>query len=778
MDHSFGSDILHDNMNSMAFPGGAYVHPPNYQQTPRFHQQLAHHQPSNQLNPSMPPFLPTGTELQRYGAAAELTPPHTPVTMRGSAMTDMQRYVAETHIKHTSDIVHVEHMVRKNQQDIHDTQEIVGSDLRKLDAQMQRLQMQVNQQASGGQSLAVVRAGPGILDIEIPSPEVMLQRFDKGTVAALYAEQAEKFEELAARLRSDFDELVGGEDSGMSKVGEAKLLEASVQDRDNDVRVIVNGSNVETPTHMPTRRVQREHSSRAVDIKAPAESGAVDALAATEPADNATGAQHQSTTDRVAIRPAAHTSTDSKTWQPLGVRKMPAPPAIDISDNVETFTWEFLQLNLHGAQWSPGYYFIAHESRLKSKAYWVLDGEYEPFLPSAPGQHGAKLTAFFNSTLSERGEAPTEFNYQKTPVFVRAAGSKEYVYYGDYSQRRYSDRLDYDRVMESVPAKVRTYWAEQLTAEARPGWVTKSLMEHLWPKPTYDEPIPTDETIASPASAESAATDYSAVLEKRVSKGLRDYAQELKEWEKDARMQVSLLKEVNLERSFAMADADEKPALRLWWEYLQFAQYDQELYEGLVTLKGMEGPAVGAGKIAAPATKARREKGHSGAASSTVKARERATERVESKVQPDGESTTAPAVAAQSPQQAMQAREEASKAEAAAVAAAGKVVSVPASGIETVHPTPAPAAAPSKPSPATAINNAVHSGTTAKRRTGGTKPWEKTAVAAEVPGAEKKTSQTTPEQLQQLHTAKEFAKTATRAKEGGGARGKPPHLRK
>lgn len=741
MNHSYGSNILHDKMNSMAFPGGAYVRATAYQQPQAFHQQTAFPHRNKELDPSLPAFQPTGTELQRYGPTVEPTPPHTPANMCGSGISELQRYTMETHFKHAADMTRVERMARKNQQDIQDTQAIVANDLRTLNARLQHLQTQLEKQQGGSEeSLAVAKRGPGILEIDVAAPEIMLEHFDKAQVADAYLEQAEVMEETAARLRRDVAEL--GIDV-WSKMGELDLVNApTVEAETPDAPLIVNGGNFETPTHMPARRGKSEIASRAVEIRTPAESETVDPTAKDDSANTDVKAKQQDSTDKITTPLAAETHGESKAWQPLAVRNMAIPQPIDVTDNVETFTWEHLRLNLRGEQWSPGYYFIAHNSNLVSKAYWIMDGEYDPFLPPAPGQHGVKLTAFFNSTFSKPGEAPDEENYKDTPVFVRPEGCSEYIYYGNYSQTRYSDKLDYDRVMETVPERVRQYWAEQLSCDPRPKWVIDCLMEHFWPRPIYYGPVPTDE-------AESAATENTTELEKRVTKALNDYAEDLKQWEKETRMKASLLSKAAIMDAFSTADEAPVPGLRLYWEYMEFHQYDHSLYDGLVRLKGMPPPGVPA--------KAMPKKEHK------VWTKQ---ELMQLKTQPNGASNT-PSVQ-QAAKQAMLAREEISK---AAAAAGGKIVRVPANGVQTLH-LAVPAASTS--SPTTAINTAQ----SGRRHTGGTKPWVKAAEKAEVVKAAGKTEVTKREvSEEQMQAAKAFANLATRAGNGRG-KGGPPHLRR
>ena len=277
---------------------------------------------------------------------------------------------------------------------------------------------------------------------------------------------------------------------------------------------------------------------------------------------------------------------------PLAVRQMPAMVSASLAKlekDAEVFTWEFLKSQLGGDQWSPGFYFIlpSHHSILPSRAYWLLETQHEPFLPPSPGMHGAKLTAFFNDTCPDgEYEAPIEQDYMNAPVFISVDGGKTYRYYGNYSQHRFSDKLDYERLVSAVPEEVKRYWAAQLADPGRPDWVTRQLTEHFWPKPSYDGPILTDSVVNSPntpATGESGGSG--AMLEKRILRALGEYAEELKTWDKEAKMKVKMLTSENIYKAFSNADADEEPGLRLWWEYLQCVDYGQGFFQLLCTHK-------------------------------------------------------------------------------------------------------------------------------------------------------------------------------------------------
>lgn len=152
-------------------------------------------------------------------------------------------------------------------------------------------------------------------------------------------------------------------------------------------------------------------------------------------ADNASEEQHE----------APKSTKDN--WMPYTIRVMPASPA-DVPASLKTFSFEHIHNVLKGEEWCDGYYFIAGGSWIPSHAYWILDEEHEPFIPKNPGQHGAKITAFFNNTDCE--PAPMPKNYNDCPVFIRRKGESEYRYYGQYSQSRFSDKIGYDTMMGKI----------------------------------------------------------------------------------------------------------------------------------------------------------------------------------------------------------------------------------------------------------------------------------------------------------------------------------------
>jgi hypothetical protein len=279
-------------------------------------------------------------------------------------------------------------------------------------------------------------------------------------------------------------------------------------------------------------------------------------------------------------------SVEKSQWQTHTIAQL-TPLDISPANNV-TFSWEELVGHLGGGQYSPGLYYSRNEdpSRiLQGRTYWLLESQYEPFAPTSPGQHGAKLTAFFNDNLTASGHAVEVEDYENVPVFACLTPGEGYTYLGQYSQPRYSDKLSYSELRQHVPARVLEYWAKQLADPHRPAWTTEQLVAHFWPPEPYKGPIPTDSALTSPATGVTEPNDPERVLEKRVSLALEQYARELKVWKKDAQLKAALLTEDALMESWHSSDVDEEKGLRLWWEYLECVGFDEEFYQKLVGLK-------------------------------------------------------------------------------------------------------------------------------------------------------------------------------------------------
>jgi hypothetical protein len=273
-------------------------------------------------------------------------------------------------------------------------------------------------------------------------------------------------------------------------------------------------------------------------------------------------------------------------WQPHAISQLTSLPISP--QNNTTFTWEELHAHLGGAQYSPGLYFSRNSSStrvLQGRTYWLLEAQYEPYAPNTPGQHGAKLTAFFNDSLTPDGAALEEEDYADVPVFVCLREGEGYTYLGQYSQKRYSDKLSHSELFQHVPSTVLEYWAAQLASPHRPAWITDALIAHFWPQPTYCGPIPSDSAVTTPGTGVTEPQDMERVLEKRVLRALERYAVELKEWKKESQVKATFLSEEALMEMWQKSDTDEEKGLRLWWEYLECIGFDDSFYQKLVDLK-------------------------------------------------------------------------------------------------------------------------------------------------------------------------------------------------
>ncbi|KAI4623095.1 hypothetical protein J4E83_004485 [Alternaria metachromatica] len=271
-------------------------------------------------------------------------------------------------------------------------------------------------------------------------------------------------------------------------------------------------------------------------------------------------------------------------WKPYHLTTLPAfSGQLSTGNATVTFHPDFLANTLGGASWSPGLRFISGKGpcMLKNRTYYQLDPKNEPYLPKAPGDHGAKLTAFFNKAPEEEyGDLLDEDSnsYEDVPMFVLVG--KRYMYYGNYSQTRWSDKLDYDTMTARVPQYVKEYWAEELTSSTREKWVTEELKKHFFRKPEYSGRL-----FAAPDHETTVDSEEEVVLTKQLTKDVRKYVEELREWEREANMKTAMIKKQSILEAFDASDMDEAPALRLWWEYLECVDWRKDFYELLVTLQ-------------------------------------------------------------------------------------------------------------------------------------------------------------------------------------------------
>jgi hypothetical protein len=251
-----------------------------------------------------------------------------------------------------------------------------------------------------------------------------------------------------------------------------------------------------------------------------------------------------------------HVVHSGKNWMPVAISAFPNLSSDTLANipppsETMTFSFDFLNNNLGGTFWSPGLKYLPPSSFdksriLKDRSYYMIDAEYEPYLPREPGMHGAKLTAFFNQNpedVWENVENPGN-SIENVPMFVSASAfgsadglsKKRYVYFGNYSQTRWSDKLDYDRMVDQVSLKVKEYWAEELSSNGRADWVTKALQNHFFPKPVYEGKVINTNVEGS------VAPDEEAKLEQEMGEDVKFWIRQLQFWEKDSVLKTKMIK--------------------------------------------------------------------------------------------------------------------------------------------------------------------------------------------------------------------------------------------
>ena len=607
--------------------------------------------PGFQLRDETPRSMPTPPSLDLALYAPQVQAASAPMNQYQN-LDATERFMLSTSMKHAQDVAHLDFFTQRNHAEISQLRNVVRSDLNSLYSELSHLRTEM-QTRPVIEELAIIKrvpsTVPSLYEFQICPRELLLEKFSRETVADLYTEQAVEAEITAKKLRKEIEAVLGRTVLALQQAdikavsGEAGAMvngtaEPEMPADDSDVvdghdKITMGAapesaldddiSNGETPwatleEGAPTKRETSKevvNGSALTKPRTPAGAawmakGSSTAVVATDPEiPSRVDASSQTTAlplEQIRLEdstrsPIMNTKTENNTttspWQPLAMRLMPPTPATSIpSTNKLTFTADFLIRELAGAQWSPGFYFIPSSAspKLKCQTYYLFSAYLDPCLPSQPGQHGAHLVPLLNGTPGVPGDAPCEVkNFKDVPMFIQLTAESGYTYFGQYSQKRYSDKLDYDRGIEAVPESVRQYWAGQLVAKGRPEWVTQALMEHFWPRPRYTGAVPTDSAINTPTSPMSPSLNVVAdpddfELEKRVLSGLTDYAKELKNWEKEARIKVSCLTVESILAAFERSDCEEEPGLRFWWEYLECVGYDEGLYDLLVQLRGIE----------------------------------------------------------------------------------------------------------------------------------------------------------------------------------------------
>lgn len=271
---------------------------------------------------------------------------------------------------------------------------------------------------------------------------------------------------------------------------------------------------------------------------------------------------------QLPIRDLEHTTVpapEMEVWKPSYIRslkplddlKIPAP------GTMQTFTRDFLDSIFHGMEHSPSLFYIPvgiEKPLLHQRAYYLMDSLIEPFLPSTPGQHGAKLTPFFNNATPEGTEE--DVSYTNVPLFVASsayagptkAKANEYVYFGTYSQTRWSDKLDSDRLRDMVSPKVIEHWAATLADPGRPKWISMALTKHFYPPPQYLGQLPTSEEEAKEVGQSESTM-----------KDIGEFLLEMAAWKYYSTAEVSKMGKEDMMKAFGKVSCPFLPFhFRLW----------------------------------------------------------------------------------------------------------------------------------------------------------------------------------------------------------------------
>ncbi|PVH94261.1 hypothetical protein DM02DRAFT_633858 [Periconia macrospinosa] len=283
-------------------------------------------------------------------------------------------------------------------------------------------------------------------------------------------------------------------------------------------------------------------------------------------------------------------SANAFAWKPHFLTTLPpltgsVTQHIPISNIAGIKRADFTALFRGAIEWSPGLFFIPPShgvTPLSNRCYYLLHEDLEPFAPSSLGKHGAKIVPIFNPENPEDAfNLPDKYGSYSddTPLFIakrNVRGEEIIYYYGHYSQTRWSDKIDYDRMLKSIPVSVREHWAKKLSdAEKRPEWLTEELVKHFWPKPEYEGGV-CDLVIGD----EKADGEKLRSVQK-AEKDLKSYMKSLQTWEmeKKFRLETNVLNEPFIMQSFERADADQPPPLRFYAEYLECVNWDPAFYK-------------------------------------------------------------------------------------------------------------------------------------------------------------------------------------------------------
>ena len=182
--------------------------------------------------------------------------------------------------------------------------------------------------------------------------------------------------------------------------------------------------------------------------------------------------------DRFTHRGTTTAKIDVDPYMPRTIRRLaPINLSTKIPANPETFSFKYLHEILKGNQERPCMYQSSNPTAL-CPVWCLLKSAGQPFLPRAPGHHGARISLV---------TVPPEKDlvYDSFPVFVQDP-SGQYLYYGHYREPRAPDELSYDEMMEKLPPDLLQQIARETVVTSRyggkllPTWKQEALAAKLF----------------------------------------------------------------------------------------------------------------------------------------------------------------------------------------------------------------------------------------------------------------------------------------------------------
>ncbi|KAI5208076.1 hypothetical protein E4T38_03091 [Aureobasidium subglaciale] len=263
-----------------------------------------------------------------------------------------------------------------------------------------------------------------------------------------------------------------------------------------------------------------------------------------------------------------------QTWQPAYLNELSSLSAEELEgipsvEKMHHFDRSFILNHLGGSRWLPSFYSIPEDeiTLLPGRGFYLLEDSTEPLAPATPGSHGSLLTPVLRLPDADNPDAPNPSTMENAPLFLRQGDG--YIYYGMYTYLR-ADRLDIERCNLTIPASVKSFWADQLTTSQRPKWVTEALQKHLLPQPLYTGPLP-----------HNADDD-------KISLALSTHLSAITTWHKDTHLKTSFLRPEHILAAFEASDIGaEMPGIRFWGLGLRCEGWDEAFYNMMVREEGI-----------------------------------------------------------------------------------------------------------------------------------------------------------------------------------------------